>query len=106
MATFNTQVYNDQNNSGRGIRMAQARFANAKVRYAICEYKTTGTEAAGDTVNLVKLPKDCLPVPVLSHIMHRHAQEIKVSIGVASDPELYGKEIRLHGRAEGLGRWR
>jgi len=97
MATFNTEVYNNQTNSGRGIRAAQARYANAKVRYAICEYKTTGTEAAGDTVNLVKLPAGVLPVPVLSHIMHRHGTEVKVSIGVASDPLLYGEQIRLHG---------
>jgi len=73
MATFDTELYKAQNSHGA---WPQARFANAKVRYAICEYKTAGTEAAGDTVN---------------------AQEIKVSIGVASDPELYGKEIRLHG---------
>jgi len=97
MATFNTNVYNDQSNSGRGIRAAQARFANGKVRYAVCHYKTDGTEAVGDQVNLVKLPKDCLPVPALSRIVHKHAAEIKVSIGVASDPLLYGEQIRLHG---------
>jgi len=97
MATFNTEVYNNQTNSGRGIRMAEARFANGKLRYSVVNYKTTGTEAAGDTVNLVKLPSGVLPTPVLSRIMHRHAAEIKVSIGVASDPVLYGEQIRLHG---------
>jgi len=94
MATFDTELYKAQNSHGQ---WPQARFANAKVRYAICEYKTAGSEAAGDTVNLCRLPAGVLPVPALSHIMHRHAAEIKVSIGVASDPVLYGEQIRLHG---------
>jgi len=94
MATFNTELYEAQNSHGN---WPMARKANAKVRYAICEYKTTGTEAAGDKVNLVKLPAGVLPVPALSHIMHRHSTEVKVSIGVASDPLLYGEQIRLDG---------
>jgi len=94
MATFNTELYEAQNSHGN---WPMARKANAKVRYAICEYKTTGTEVAGDRVNLCRLPAGVLPVPALSRIMHRHAAEIKVSIGVASDPVLYGEQIRLHG---------
>jgi len=98
MATYNTEVYEKQiGRVGKPAVKVDGRFGTGNVRCAVVNYKTTGTEAAGDTVNLVKLPKDCLPVPALSRIMHRHAAEIKVSIGVASDPVLYGEQIRLHG---------
>jgi len=94
MATFNTEIYEKQKSGGH---YPHARLVNGKLRYAVVNYKTAGTEAAGDTVDLVKLPSGVLPVPALSHIVHKHASEIKVSIGVASAPLLYGEQIRLHG---------
>jgi len=99
MATYNSTLYEKQtgpHGTGGGHK-ADANYAKAKLRFAVCEYRTKGTEAAGDTVNLVKLPSGVLPAPALSRIVHRHAAEIKVSIGVASDPLLYGEQIRLHG---------
>jgi len=99
MATYNSTLYEKQtgpHGTGGGHK-ADANYAKAKLRFAVCEYRTTGAEAAGDTINLVKLPSGVLPAPALSRIVHRWAASTEVNIGVPSDPTLYVDHGKMSG---------
>jgi|GEM_PF-951288 len=100
MATYTTTLYDKQtgpHGTGGGHK-ADALYAKAKLRFAVCEYRTKGTEAAGDIVNLTKLPSGVLPAPALSRIVHRvGSPSLEINIGVASDPKLYVNGAKLSG---------
>lgn len=58
MATYKSDIYSGQfpTAASANIGFKLERDVGGKVRYALCSYTTTGSEAANDTVQLVSLP--------------------------------------------------
>lgn len=68
MATSNSAVYAKQIAPTMGNRNSRM-LENAKVFFATVAYTMLGTEAAGDILNLIKLPQGSIIVPGLSRII-------------------------------------
>jgi hypothetical protein len=68
MANSNSTVYATQIAPNIGDRLA-VRSVNAKTFFADIAYTMLGTEAQGDTLNLVKLPQGAVIDPTLSSVV-------------------------------------
>lgn len=79
MPSFNTTIYGNQIGSGGvspGFGIPDARKVGGKLRYAIIPYTVAGTEATGDTINIVRLKKGATVIPGLCRVLSEAAFDV------------------------------
>lgn len=89
MASFNSVNYS-ASGVNTGSRVASASVAPI-VRYKKANYTSIATQAANDTINLVKLPKGAKVIPELSFIRRdgAAAATLTIDVGDSGDADRY-----------------
>jgi len=91
MATFNSVKYGNQIGSAGASPASTypiAKVITGKVRYALIEYALAATEAAADTINLVKLKAGARVIPSLCRIVCEDpGTALSLDVGFASNPD-------------------
>lgn len=100
MATFNTAIYNAQNEArANPSRLSEANIASGEVEFAIVPYALAGTEeeSTSDTIRLCLLPGGAIPIPELSKVVCAGdpGSALVVDIGTAENPDGWADGITL-----------
>lgn len=99
MAIFSTDIYVEQDAAReKPSRLARGNVVSGEVEYAVVPYALKGTESAasgGDYINLCVLPKGCIPMPSLSHILRTDTigTTLTLDIGTTAVPDGWSKTI-------------
>jgi hypothetical protein len=98
MPEFNTSLYDLQKpDRVNPSRLARQNIASGTVEFAVIPYTLAGTEAANDTINLMVLPEDCIPIPALSSVVcgADPGTTLTMDIGTTADPDGWADGIVL-----------
>jgi len=99
MAESNTTLYAAQIGSAGnspGLTYPLAKLAQGKLRIAHVEYTVTGSEAANDTINLVRLKVGAVIVPSLSVlILANPGTALVIDIGDATTADRYSDALTV-----------
>lgn len=97
MATFNSALYSaqDEDRIASG-RLASSNIASGSVEFACIPYTLAGTEAANDIINLMLLPPDAIPVPLLSRVFSADpGTALTLDVGTADNDDGFADGIAL-----------